>query len=68
MKKLPYFGADESDYHGASSEALVSFFGFVILFQIIVPISLYISMELVRGCQAYFMSKVFASKMHNGIL
>jgi len=57
VERVPYFGAEESNYDGASSEALISFFGFIILFQIIVPISLYISMELVRGCQAYFMSR-----------
>ncbi|KAJ6803894.1 phospholipid-transporting ATPase 1-like [Iris pallida] len=42
-------------YYGLGLEILFSFLSSVIVFQIMIPISLYISMELVRLGQSYFM-------------
>ncbi|KAJ7535445.1 hypothetical protein O6H91_12G034100 [Diphasiastrum complanatum] len=42
-------------FYGPVGEGLLAFLGCVILFQIMIPISLYISMELVRLGQAFFM-------------
>lgn len=44
-------------YYGRVGEAIFGFLSCVISFQIMVPISLYISMELVRVGQTYFMSR-----------
>lgn len=60
---LPYYRkADFSEgavgdynYYGWGLETLFTFLMSVIVFQIMIPISLYISMELVRVGQAYFM-------------
>ncbi|KAF6146443.1 hypothetical protein GIB67_037743 [Kingdonia uniflora] len=60
---LPYyrkkdFSEDKEssyNYTGLGLEILYTFFMSVIVFQIMIPISLYISMELVRMGQAYFM-------------
>lgn len=43
------------DYYGIGWEVFFTFLKSVIVFQIMIPISLYISMELVRLGQAYFM-------------
>lgn len=43
------------DYYGIGWEIVFTFFMSVILFQVMIPIALYISMELVRLGQAYFM-------------
>ncbi|KAJ6797957.1 phospholipid-transporting ATPase 1 [Iris pallida] len=43
------------NYYGIGLEVLFNFLKSVIVFQIMIPISLYISMELVRLGQAYFM-------------
>ncbi|CAK7325137.1 unnamed protein product [Dovyalis caffra] len=43
------------NYYGWAAEILFTFLMSVIVFQIMIPISLYISMELVRVGQAYFM-------------
>ncbi|KAK9069461.1 hypothetical protein SSX86_011365 [Deinandra increscens subsp. villosa] len=43
------------NYYGLGMEIFFSFLMSVIVFQIMIPISLYISMELVRVGQAYFM-------------
>lgn len=42
-------------YYGVPLEALISFLSSIIVFQIMIPISLYITMELVRVGQSYFM-------------
>ncbi|KAG2672528.1 hypothetical protein I3843_13G038600 [Carya illinoinensis] len=60
---LPYYrkhdfskaGAKDYNYYGWGMETLFAFLMSVIVFQIMIPISLYISMELVRVGQAYFM-------------
>ncbi|XP_019440874.1 PREDICTED: phospholipid-transporting ATPase 1-like isoform X2 [Lupinus angustifolius] len=60
---LPYYrkldfseGKEESyKYYGWGFEVLFTFLMSVIVFQVMIPISLYISMELVRVGQAYFM-------------
>ncbi|CAB4268768.1 unnamed protein product [Prunus armeniaca] len=46
---------DNYKYYGWGLEILFTFLMSVIVFQIMIPISLYISMELVRVGQAYFM-------------
>jgi phospholipid-transporting ATPase len=56
IARLPYFGAG-GEYHGKAGEALLNFFSLIILLQILVPISLYISMELVRLFQALLMQQ-----------
>ncbi|KAG0447681.1 hypothetical protein HPP92_028208 [Vanilla planifolia] len=43
------------DYYGIVWEIVFTFFMAVILFQVLIPIALYISMELVRLGQAFFM-------------
>ncbi|KAF9587229.1 hypothetical protein IFM89_039559 [Coptis chinensis] len=60
---LPYYrksdfsnAAEENyNYNGLGLEIVFTFLMSVIVFQILIPISLYISMELVRLGQAYFM-------------
>ncbi|PKU66450.1 phospholipid-transporting ATPase 1 [Dendrobium catenatum] len=46
---------DNYNYYGIGMEVFIRFLMAVIVFQIMIPISLYISMELVRLGQAYFM-------------
>lgn len=46
---------DDYNYYGWVMEIFFTFLMSVIVFQIMIPISLYISMELVRVGQAYFM-------------
>ncbi|XP_044460987.1 phospholipid-transporting ATPase 1-like [Mangifera indica] len=46
---------DDYNYYGWGMEIVFTFLMSVIVFQIMIPISLYISMELVRAGQAYFM-------------
>ena len=46
---------DSYEYYGWGLEILFTFLKSVIVFQVMIPISLYISMELVRVGQAYFM-------------
>ena len=53
---LPYYGGSV-DYHGAAGEGALNWFSCLIRYQILVPISLYISMELVRLGQSYLMVK-----------
>eukprot|EP00850_Spirogloea_muscicola_P022750 SM000310S11941 [mRNA] locus=s310:89922:94186:+ [translate_table: standard] len=55
VHKLPYYGAAHS-YHGKLGEAVLNFFSVLIVCQIMVPISLYISLELMRLGQAFFMA------------
>lgn len=63
LDTLPYYrrkdfsGADVDNYnyYGWGWEIFFTFLMSVIVFQIMIPISLYISMELVRVGQAYFM-------------
>ncbi|WOL06809.1 hypothetical protein Cni_G15543 [Canna indica] len=60
---LPYYrknefsgtDVDSYDYYGVGLETVFSFLKAVILFQVMIPIALYISMELVRLGQAFFM-------------
>ncbi|KAK7313723.1 hypothetical protein VNO77_38918 [Canavalia gladiata] len=62
---LPYYrkldvseGEEESyEYYGWGLEILFTFLMSVIVYQVMIPISLYISMELVRVGQAYFMTQ-----------
>ncbi|KAL7120244.1 hypothetical protein ACP275_02G110700 [Erythranthe tilingii] len=56
-RKSDYSGAKVEDYnyYGMGREILFVFLMSVIVFQIMIPISLYISMELVRVGQAFFM-------------
>ncbi|XP_042388446.1 phospholipid-transporting ATPase 1-like isoform X1 [Zingiber officinale] len=65
LDTLPYYrrkyftnGPDngkEYKYYGIAMEVFFSFLSSVIVFQIMIPISLYITMELVRLGQSYFM-------------
>ncbi|TKY65663.1 Phospholipid-transporting ATPase 1 [Spatholobus suberectus] len=65
LDSLPYYrkryftnGPDNGKkykYYGIPMEAFFSFLSSVIVFQIMIPISLYITMELVRLGQSYFM-------------
>ncbi|XP_068659083.1 phospholipid-transporting ATPase 1-like isoform X1 [Aristolochia californica] len=56
-RKKDFSEQEEEDYnyYGLGLEILFAFLMSVIVFQIMIPISLYISMELVRLGQAYFM-------------
>lgn len=56
-RKKDYSEEKEKDYnyYGIGMEIFFAFLMSVIVFQIMIPISLYISMELVRLGQAYFM-------------
>ncbi|XWS74661.1 hypothetical protein CRYUN_Cryun01aG0017100 [Craigia yunnanensis] len=54
---------DDYNYHGWGLEICFTFLMSVIVFQIMIPISLYISMELVRVGQAYFM--ILDSQMYD---
>lgn len=53
-RRVPWYGRG-GEYHGRAGEALLNFFSLIILLQILVPISLYISLELVRLFQALLM-------------
>ncbi|XP_047090459.1 phospholipid-transporting ATPase 1-like isoform X1 [Lolium rigidum] len=60
--KKDYLKTDDKDeknknynYYGIAAQIVFNFLMAVIVFQIMIPISLYISMELVRLGQAYFM-------------
>ncbi|THG02628.1 hypothetical protein TEA_017709 [Camellia sinensis var. sinensis] len=57
FRKADFSTGEETDYnyYGWGMEVFFTFLMSVILFQIMIPISLYISMELVRVGQAYFM-------------
>lgn len=57
--KKDYLNSDKENsnynYYGIAAQIVFNFLMAVIVFQIMIPISLYISMELVRLGQAYFM-------------
>ncbi|KAM7467897.1 hypothetical protein LguiB_015459 [Lonicera macranthoides] len=62
LDTLPYYrksysgkGGKPYKYYGIPLEAFFSFLSSIIVFQIMIPISLYITMELVRLGQSYFM-------------
>lgn len=55
FRKKDYSKDENYNYSGLGYEVLFTFLKSVIVFQIMIPISLYISMELVRLGQAYFM-------------
>lgn len=57
FRRRDYTGGDEKNYnyYGIALQVFFIFLMAVIVFQIMIPISLYISMELVRLGQAYFM-------------
>lgn len=67
LDRLPYYKKSYSvtgmrpaklyKYYGIPMETLFSFLSCVIVFQIMIPISLYITMELVRLGQSFFMVK-----------
>ncbi|KAM7263698.1 hypothetical protein ACFE04_001381 [Oxalis oulophora] len=50
-----YMNGKTYKYYGIAWEPLISFLSSIIVFQIMIPISLYITMELVRLGQSYFM-------------
>lgn len=52
---VPPDGPEDYNYYGWGMEIFLTFLMAVIVFQIMIPISLYISMELVRVGQSYFM-------------
>lgn len=54
-RKWDYSRNKDYNYYGLGWEIFFTFLMSVIVFQIMIPISLYISMELVRVGQAYFM-------------
>ncbi|MCO5605924.1 hypothetical protein L7F22_060110 [Adiantum nelumboides] len=60
---LPYYGktdistGEDVKFYNVVGEAVFAFLSFVIMFQVMIPISLYISMELVRLGQSSFMSR-----------
>lgn len=54
-RKKNYSNGKDYNYYGWVMEILFTFLMSIIVFQIMIPISLYISMELVRVGQAYFM-------------
>ncbi|KAH7433028.1 hypothetical protein KP509_07G051000 [Ceratopteris richardii] len=58
LQNLPYYGKTHRNYYGYNGklgESIFAFLSSLISFQIMIPISLYISMELVRLGQSYFM-------------
>ncbi|KAI5073617.1 hypothetical protein GOP47_0011630 [Adiantum capillus-veneris] len=58
LNAIPSYGQTHDNYfgyYGKFGEAIFSFLSSLISFQIMIPISLYISMELVRLGQSYFM-------------
>lgn len=63
LNALPYYGktdistGDNIEFYDVVGEAVFAFLSFVIMFQVMIPISLYISMELVRLGQSSFMSR-----------
>ncbi|XP_047316022.1 phospholipid-transporting ATPase 1 [Impatiens glandulifera] len=66
FKKDNESDSDNYNYYGWGLEILFTFLMSVIVFQIMIPISLYISMELVRVGQAYFMIR--DEKMYDEVL
>ncbi|CAM6103969.1 unnamed protein product [Calypogeia fissa] len=62
LNEIPYYRKKYIDknknymYYGIVGEGVIGFLSDVIMFQIMIPISLYISLELVRLGQAYFMT------------
>lgn len=54
-ERMPWFGA-EYQYDGKINFAVVTWFGLLILYQVLVPIALFIGMEIVRLVQAYLMA------------
>ncbi|KAH7433506.1 hypothetical protein KP509_07G072400 [Ceratopteris richardii] len=55
---IPYYGQkyeNQYKYYGKVGESIFAFLSSLISFQIMIPISLYISIELVRLVQSYFM-------------
>ncbi|GLJ15943.1 hypothetical protein SUGI_0263490 [Cryptomeria japonica] len=73
LSTLPYFrkryfkGSENKDYnyYSIGAEVVIAMLSAVIIFQIMIPISLYISMELVRLGQAYFMIR--DKKMYDSV-
>ncbi|KAI5077468.1 hypothetical protein GOP47_0007292 [Adiantum capillus-veneris] len=63
LNVLPYYGktdistGEDVEFYNVVGEAVFAFLSFVIMFQVMIPISLYISMELVRLGQSSFMSR-----------
>lgn len=55
FRKVDFSTGEPYNYYGWGMEVFFIFLMSVIVFQIMIPISLYISMELVRVGQAYFM-------------
>ncbi|KAG6541423.1 hypothetical protein Mapa_017201 [Marchantia paleacea] len=63
LNTLPFYRKKDFDdgedyrYYGVFGEAVVAFLSCVIVFQVMVPIALYISLELVRLWQSRFMTR-----------
>ncbi|KAL3680899.1 hypothetical protein R1sor_023855 [Riccia sorocarpa] len=63
LNKLPFYRKKDYEededyrYYGVLGEAIVSFLSCIIVFQVMVPIALYISLELVRLWQSHFMTR-----------
>lgn len=55
FREKDYTTGKNYNYYGIGMQIFVTFLMAVIVYQVIIPISLYISMELVRLGQAYFM-------------
>ncbi|KAL2621212.1 hypothetical protein R1flu_001417 [Riccia fluitans] len=56
-RKKDYYEDEDYRYYGMLGEALVAFLSCIIVFQVMVPIALYISLELVRLWQSHFMTR-----------
>ncbi|KAK3266342.1 hypothetical protein CYMTET_8964 [Cymbomonas tetramitiformis] len=63
LTRLPYLGEGVDDntnaqgaYQGPAMEAMLMFFSCIIMFQVMIPIALYVSVELVRLLQAHLMA------------
>ncbi|XP_035822089.1 phospholipid-transporting ATPase 1 isoform X2 [Zea mays] len=55
FREKDYTTGKNYNYYGVGMQIFITFLMAVIVYQVIIPISLYISMELVRLGQAYFM-------------
>jgi phospholipid-transporting ATPase len=55
FREKDYTTGNNYNYYGVGMQIFITFLMAVIVYQVIIPISLYISMELVRLGQAYFM-------------
>ena len=54
---VPTLGVKSSDFQSAEMTALLTFFRAMIAFQNIIPIALYISVDIAKTFQSYFIHK-----------